>query len=320
MTADESFHPLVTIVIPVYNGSIYLREAIDSALSQTYDNIEVLVVNDGSNDGGETEEIAHSYGDRIRYFKKENGGVATALNLAIKEMRGEYFSWLSHDDLYDENKINLQVNLLGNQNNRIQVVYSDCEIFNERSGHREEIIAGSIDKFPIRYHLTIKSTIHGCSLLIPKAAFDKIGSFNEDLRYTQDYEMWYRIGGEIGFLYLPKILVKSRRHPSQDSSRYSVELQKQCDYLRCIFIKNLTETDFPKDKKRNLVREYVRLHIDMYSSGYIIASIQALRCARSSAKVGVLSTKIINYAYIYLMGSGVTNFVSRILKKAKLQL
>ena len=72
----SDFHPLVSIVIPVYNGANYMREAIDSALAQTYDNCEILVVNDGSRDDGETERIALSYGDEIRYFAKENGGVA----------------------------------------------------------------------------------------------------------------------------------------------------------------------------------------------------------------------------------------------------
>ena len=84
-------NPLVSIVIPVYNGSDYLREAIDSALAQTYANIEVLVINDGSKDNGATESIALSYGDRIRYFNKENGGVASALNMGIEQMKGDYF-------------------------------------------------------------------------------------------------------------------------------------------------------------------------------------------------------------------------------------
>ena len=88
-TMKEEFNPLVSIVIPVYNGAEYMREAIDSALAQTYKNIEVIVVNDGSKDN--TDEIARSYGEKIRYFKKENGGVSTALNLAIQNMQGEYF-------------------------------------------------------------------------------------------------------------------------------------------------------------------------------------------------------------------------------------
>ena len=78
--------PLVSIVIPVYNGSNYMREAIDSALAQTYENVEIIVVNDGSTDDGETDRIARSYGDKIRYFAKDNGGVSSALNKGIKEM------------------------------------------------------------------------------------------------------------------------------------------------------------------------------------------------------------------------------------------
>ena len=103
-------NPKVSIIIPVYNGEMYIKEAIDSALAQTYKNFEVIVVNDGSSD--KTDEICKSYGSKIRYFKKENGGVSTALNLGIKKMNGEYFSWLSHDDLYLPNKIKEQINYL----------------------------------------------------------------------------------------------------------------------------------------------------------------------------------------------------------------
>lgn len=69
----SEFLPLVSIVIPVYNGDNFLSEAIDAALSQTYPNIEIIVVNDGSRDDGATERVALSYGERIRYFNKSNG-------------------------------------------------------------------------------------------------------------------------------------------------------------------------------------------------------------------------------------------------------
>lgn len=85
---QDKNQPLVSIVMPVYNGGDYLKEAIDSALAQTYNNIEIIIVNDGSDDGGITEKIALSYGERVRYFRKKNGGVATALNLGIRNMRG----------------------------------------------------------------------------------------------------------------------------------------------------------------------------------------------------------------------------------------
>jgi len=89
----EAFTPKVSIIVPVYNGSKYIRAAIDSALSQTYRNFELIVIDDGSVD--DTRQIVESYGDRLQYFWKPNGGVASALNLGIEKMSGAYFSWLS---------------------------------------------------------------------------------------------------------------------------------------------------------------------------------------------------------------------------------
>ncbi len=115
------FNPLVSIVIPVYNGANLLEEAIKSALNQTHKNIEVIVINDGSNDNNKTEEIALSFKKKIKYFKKVNGGVSSALNLGIRKMKGQYLSWLSHDDLYHKDKIKKQVDFL-NYNDKAQIV------------------------------------------------------------------------------------------------------------------------------------------------------------------------------------------------------
>ena len=117
---------LVSIIIPVYNGSNYLKEAIESALGQTYKNIEILVINDGSNDKGLTHNLAISFGDKIKYYKKENGGVASALNFGIVKMKGEYFSWLSHDDIYKPEKTELQIAFL-NKNKDIKIVGGNFE-------------------------------------------------------------------------------------------------------------------------------------------------------------------------------------------------
>jgi hypothetical protein len=105
-------NPKVSIVIPVYHGSDYLRTAVDSALGQTYSKIEVIVVNDGSTDDGATRAVCLSYDDRIKYYEKTNGHVASALNFGIRHMSGEYFSWLSHDVYYQPERIALQVTAL----------------------------------------------------------------------------------------------------------------------------------------------------------------------------------------------------------------
>ena len=102
MSVVRRARDLVTIVIPVFNGADFLASAINSALAQSWPEIEVLVVDDGSDDGGDPRD--QSYGARIRLHSKSNGGVATALNAGLADMRGRWFSWLSHDDLYQKKK------------------------------------------------------------------------------------------------------------------------------------------------------------------------------------------------------------------------
>ena len=93
----------VSIVIPIYNAEKYLRECIESALNQKYEDIEVIAVNDGSKDN--SLKILEEYSDRINIISKKNGGTASALNLGIKNMTGEWFKWLSADDVLYPNAI-----------------------------------------------------------------------------------------------------------------------------------------------------------------------------------------------------------------------
>lgn len=215
--------PLVSIIIPVYNGANYLREAIDSALAQTWKNVEVLVVNDGSNDGGKTREIALSFEDRIRYFEKVNGGVSTALNLGIKEMKGEYFSWLSHDDVYYPQKISRQLAHLKELKDDKAISFCNCHRIDDTS---RIIGTGIIDETLLgnSAFLILGTYVGGCTLLIPRAAFGVAGNFNESLSNCQDNELWLRMAMK-GYLfqYLPVALIKSREHTEQCSRTSSVK-------------------------------------------------------------------------------------------------
>jgi len=317
MTQPAPFNPLVSIVIPVYNGSNYLSEAIDSALKQTYAHIEVLVVNDGSDDNGSTRAIALAYGNRIRYFEKENGGVATALNLGIREMRGEYFSWLSHDDLYHKNKIESQIAFLGRHSGRQKIVYSDCEIFTEDRGKQERIFAGGLNEYSMRYHLTIKSTLHGCSLLIPRVAFFDVGLFDEKLRLTQDYEMWFRLAGNYEFIYLSESLVASRHHALQDSAKFSNKMQEACDGLRSAFIPSLSTSDVKSIRKNDRGGGYLRIYEYMTGSGYHSSAKLALEQAVKSGELDGFMRKTVGLARIFLAKYRVTHRLSGFLSRVK---
>lgn len=237
-----TFNPKVSIIIPVYNGANYMREAIDSALAQTYDNIEIVVVNDGSGDGGKTEEVALSYGDKIRYFHKENGGVATALNLGIQKMTGEYFSWLSHDDVYHPHKVQCQVDYLSRMEDKNIILYSDFECINDKSRSVALFRIKNLHPDEFRLALITGYPIHGCTALIPKKCFDTVGLFDPDLKTTQDYDLWFKMSGEFKFIHTPDILVKSRIHAEQGSRTIPNHLA-ECNKLYTGFLNQIsTET------------------------------------------------------------------------------
>lgn len=212
--------PLVSIIIPVYNGSNFVKHAIDSALAQTYKNIEVIVVNDGSRDDGATEKICLSYGDKIRYIYKENGGVSSALNMGIKNMRGEYFSWLSHDDMYLPEKVEKQVEALKDTDGETLALCAfKCidKDGNDSGGvHRARLGMGNHSWNDALCHMFINGTFNGCAFLIPKTVLDKVDPFDETLRYSQDELMWMNIFlAEYNIVGIDEELVCNRIHNGQ---------------------------------------------------------------------------------------------------------
>ncbi len=246
------FHPKVSIIIPVYNWSDFVWEAIDSALAQDYDNIEIIVINDGSNDNWATESIVKSYWNEIQYIKKENGGVATALNLGIESMTGEYFSWLSHDDLYISNKVSSQVELLAQlEDKENTILFSNYVFINE---HWTEINKIEIHYPPekLLYKLLINSFLNWCTLLIPKKAFTKVWVFEDELQTTQDYHLWFRMMKEYKFLNTPEFLVKSRQHSWQDSKKKLFIAMKERKYLEKFILWEFTPAELKKSANSKL--------------------------------------------------------------------
>jgi len=240
---SDLYNPLVSIVIPVYNGSNYMQEAIDSALAQTYSNIEVIVVNDGSSDN--TEQIAQSYRNKIRYFKKQNGGVASALNFAIKEMKGDYFSWLSHDDKYAPEKIESEIRLLQTVNDKSTIVYSGYIIIDDKSKIiREykldnEYSISDLNKPLFPY---FNALLSGCTLLINREHFIKVGVFDETLKTTQDYDLWFRILRRANIIYDKNCLTYYRWHNEQTGAKDKT-FKNQCTDLWMKCFNQVTEDE-----------------------------------------------------------------------------
>lgn len=231
MSQDHGL-PLVSIVIPVFNGSDYVREAIDSALAQTWPSVEVIVVNDGSTD--DTEAICLNYGDRIRYFHKKNGGQSSALNYGINQMKGLYFSWLSHDDLYLPGKVERQVNAASGKEDII--IYSDWMSVNAAGEPISLTQIRDADVSGFRYRLITKNPYHGCSMLVPAVAFRELGLFDTSIPLTSDVDLWFRFAGKYPFIHVPEVLVKGRVHSGQVSVKKYRAHQRESDrfYTRCL--------------------------------------------------------------------------------------
>lgn len=230
---EKVFLPKVSIVIPAFNASNYLSQAIDSALAQTYSNFEIIVVNDGSKDDGATREVALSYGDKIRYFEKENGGSSSALNMGIANMTGEWFSWLSHDDLYVPEKLEKQITYMNSLCldpsvltkhiffSASSLIDANGKTIRAPRAKRRQALSERIASFPHNGYLVAEPTVYcfqGCSCLIHRDAFADIGTFDEELRLVNDLDLWFRLyAANYKLHYLPDMLVKGRIHAKQVS-------------------------------------------------------------------------------------------------------
>lgn len=259
----KEYNPKVSIIIPVYNGSNYLKDSINSALNQTYKNIEILVVNDGSKDDGKTEKIAKAYGNKIKYFEKENGGVASALNYAIEKATGDYVSWLSHDDMYHKDKILEEVNAISTKK---EIIICNVTLIDKNGKKIEDChIPKNMFNKSIKTFLAANPyfAVNGCAMLIPKSIFKEYGIFNENLKYTQDYDLWFRFASKgIKFNLLEKNLMLSRQHDNQDSRKYNHECTIAADSLHEEFLKKIDCSEFYNAfKNLNEIEEYFKVYL-----------------------------------------------------------
>lgn len=203
----------VSIIMPTYNQKPeYLKEAIDSAINQTYENKEIIVVDDGSTDET-TKKICEFYGDKIKYIYQENKKTSGALNTGIKNMTGEWFAWLSTDDMWHPNKIEEQMKMASEEK---KVIYSDWVYIDQFGNKIKNLIEPEFkSQKEMQFHLCHRFFACGSVALIHKSVFEKVGTFNEELPFSEDYEMWFRIAKEFMFYKVPIILMRYRTH--QDS-------------------------------------------------------------------------------------------------------
>jgi len=213
--------PKVSVIIPTHNRSAYLHSAVTSVLNQTYQDFEIIIVNDASSDN--TEEVVASFTDsRIKYIRHElSKGDGGARNTGIINAAGEFIGFLDDDDQWLPQKLELQVDLLQNSPPYVGGVYT---------GHFDiSGVDGKITNvsYPMRrgnlsQYALIESCIITSCVLLRRECFEKIGLFDETIPYCNDRDMWVRIAQAFQFDFIKKPLVKYLIHSDKLSTNFKL--------------------------------------------------------------------------------------------------
>lgn len=202
--------PKVSIVIPTYNHARYLPYALNSVLNQSYANIEVLVIDDGSTDG--TAELVKPYLSVINYIYKQNEGTPSALNLGLSKAVGKYICWLSADDMLMEDKVTKQVALMESDTS-LGFSYTSFIVIDAKG---EKQYAVNSLNFPGRREM-VTNLIGGCfingsSVMMRRSALREVGYFDEQLPQAHDYDLWFRFLCHYNCGFLAEHLLAYRWH------------------------------------------------------------------------------------------------------------
>ena len=245
----------VSIVIPVYNAENYLQECVDSCLKQTYQNIEIIAVDDGSTDC--SSKILKSYSEKIKSITKKNGGTPSALNAGIKSMTGEWFKWLSADDVLYENAIEVLVREAESQGERAKslIFYSSYDIIDENGIIVEEFVEPNYNNLSSlqRNAILLDHYVgNGSTSLIHRSIFERCGVFDENIGFKEDYEFWLRccIINDCDLFLIPQKLAKYRVHSTQLTRK---KVRENIEHVNKI--KNLILEKLSDDKRKKYLYE-----------------------------------------------------------------
>jgi glycosyltransferase involved in cell wall biosynthesis len=233
--------PLVSVIIPTYNSADFIEEALESLFEQTFQDFEIIVIDDGSTD--ETAAILEKYGDRIVYLYQDNGGCASARNKGIRIARGKYIAFLDADDIWLPAKLEKQVLLFNKRESLGMVTTGSCSfdkkgIYGYSTRKREFLMHGNIAR-----NIFLRSGVGTPTVMVRKEVFDNIGLFEERtkqgekvfLSHGSDDNMWIRIASHYDIELIDEVLTRVRNHPRrmtvnqvelQESVRYNIRLLK----------------------------------------------------------------------------------------------
>lgn len=211
--------PLVSVVIASYNMAQYLPESVDSVLAQQgWQNLEVVVIDDGSQDDTEQHMARFETDERVRYIRTENRGQPRAKNLGISEARGEFIAFCDADDIWQENKLAKQMPVF--QDPDVGVVYSEVAYIDDKGNGLHKDPSTDRESGWVTSHLIIRNFVPFGTAVIRRACVDQQGAFDESLPMGIDWDLWLRYSTGWKFVYVPEATYLYRIWPGQMSKNY----------------------------------------------------------------------------------------------------
>lgn len=218
---------MVSVVIPTYNRANYIGQAIDSVISQSYSQTEIIVIDDGSTD--DTPRVVASYGERVRYVWQENSGIGAARNHGVRLSSGEFLGFLDSDDLWQAEKLERQLAAFLTDS-KLKLVFSGVKNFISPDLSNEE-------KQKIVCDDAVHAGVYPAALLLRRETFYQVGEFETHWK-TSEFIEWYSRALELGLpkFVIPEALVLRRLHQSNhgrtESNDYAVALKAILDRRR----------------------------------------------------------------------------------------
>lgn len=252
--------PKVSVIIPTYNRASFLHEAIDSVLHQSYQDFELILIDDGSDD--DTRDILKPYQGRLNYHYQENAGISKTRNTGLRIAQGEFIAFLDSDDLWTRRKLEKQMEIF-EQIDEAEICYTD-EVWirkgvrvNPKKYHRK--YTGWIFQYCIPLCIISLS-----SALIRRNLFAQVGLFDEQLPACEDYDLWLRASLVTPIHFIPEpLIIKRGGHPDQLSQKYW-----GMDRFRITALENILKHPNLTDDQRGLVIRDIVRRCEILAQGY----------------------------------------------------
>ncbi len=253
-------HPLVSVIIPTYNRAWTLKDAVDSVLLQDYPNIELVVIDDGSEDN--TQELLETYKNEITVLRQENKGVSAARNKGIRQSRGEFIALLDSDDAWDKRKISCQMEFFKDHPEALicqtqEIWIRNGKKVNPKVKHKKP--SGMIFEPSLDLCLVSPSAV-----MMKRQLFDMKGYFNENFLVCEDYDLWLRVSSTLPVFLIDKpYTIKRGGHKDQLSNFHSQ------DKFRIRSLSALMESGILTQEQTEKAKKVLKKKCTIYGNGCI---------------------------------------------------